>query len=405
MSTAEFAVSYHLDMINTVGVAALVLVLGKAIKYIFPTLAKFYIPAPVIGGIIFSIVTLIGYKTQLFYLTYDEQLKNLLMMAFFTSVGYLASFKMLLKGGISVILMLICAVVLIVLQNGLGVYLAKAFGLNPLLGLAIGSIPLSGGHGTSAAFGPILEQQGLEAGLSISVAAATFGLVAGSLFGGPVGKRLLQKYNLHQTKKLESNKEMIEGVLTIEEKLVDEKLLFKASAYLVIAMLFGTFLTNFLKDYNIILPAYIGPMIIAAVIRNALDFSKKNIPIHAIDLCGSFCLQFFLAMALMTMKLWQLQELAIPLITILMLQTILVICYTYFVTFRVMRKDYDAAVISCGHVGFALGATPNAMANIQTFTGANGYSPKAFFVIPIVGSLFIDFFNAFIITTFIKLFS
>ncbi|MGN1356240.1 MAG: sodium/glutamate symporter [Succinivibrionaceae bacterium] len=396
---------FHFDMVSTLGLAAVLLIVGIYIKKFIPVLKKFFIPAPIVGGIVFSVLTLIGHKANLFNFTYDDVLKNLFMTAFFTSVGFLASFRLLLQGGISVVLFLVLAIALLVIQNIIGVSFSGLFGLDPLQGLAIGSISLSGGHGTSAAFAPLLEDLGIKSAMSVSIAAATFGLVAGSLIGGPVGRMLLMRHKLKPDANETDNTAITEGKLTQEEKTVSTRILFAACCCLIISMSLGDCLISILKNRGIILPPYLGPMVIAAVIRNIADLTNRSVPVHAIDMAGGIALQFFLAMALMTMKLWQLEELAIPLITVLLVQMLVTAAFAYFVTFRIMGRNYDAAVIACGHCGFALGATPNAMANIQTFTLANGPSPKAFFVIPMVGSLFIDFFNAFVITSFIKFFS
>ena len=394
---------YTFGMPETLAIAVVLLLLGRWVKEKIVILKKFFIPAPVVGGLIFSIITLIGHQYNLFEFSFDSQLKSLLMLAFFTTIGFAASIKMLLKGGIQVIIFLLVAFVLIVIQNTVGVTLCGFLGINKLLGLAAGSIALTGGHGTAAAFGPELVKVGAEAGISVSVAAATFGLVAGCMIGGPIAKRLMHKYNLKPTSEGE-NTEILEGKLTKDEKNIDENLLFNALMYIIVSMGIGSFILLGFKKLGIVLPAYIGPMIIASVIRNYMDKKEKSLPLHCINVIGSISLQLFLGIALMTMQLWELANLAIPLILILLVQTIIMALYAYFVTFRVMGKDYDAAVIATGHCGFGMGASPNAIANMETFTKANGYSPKAFFVVPIVGAMFIDFVNAPIITFFMEIF-
>jgi ESS family glutamate:Na+ symporter len=402
MQATDFAFYYECDMTVTLALAAVLLVLGHYIKRLVPLLRKFFIPAPVIGGIIFAFITLAGYQTRLFGFGFDSSLKNLLMTAFFTSVGFTASFRMLYKGGIAVCIFLVVSVLFICVQNLAGIGLAELFGLNPLIGLATGSISLTGGHGTSAAFGPLLEQNGLQAGLSVSIAAATFGLVAGSMLGGPVGRHLLASKHLEHGPRNGTNQDIVEGRLTAAQRFIDEHTLFKACCCLIIAMGIGYFVNLGVRELGIVLPAYLCPMLVAAAIRNYCDLRRIDIPLHTINLAGGISLQFFLAMALMTMRLWELADLAVPLITILVVQVVLMGLYAYFVTFRIMGGDYDAVVLAVGHCGFGLGATPNAMANMETFTGANGESPKAFFVVPLVGSLFIDFFNAIAITTFMQ---
>lgn len=399
MNTEIF--NYTFGMPETLAIAVALLLLGRWIKEKVTILKKFFIPAPVVGGLIFSIVTLIGHEYNLFHFSFDSQLKSLLMLAFFTTIGFAASIKMLLKGGLSVMIFLVVSIILIIIQNMVGVTLCGILGINKLLGLAAGSIALTGGHGTAAAFGPELVKAGAEAGVSVSVAAATFGLVAGCMIGGPIAKRLMHKYNLKSTSEGE-NTEIVEGKLTKDEKNIDENLLFNALMYIIISMGIGSFIILGFKKLGMVFPTYLGPMIVASIIRNFMDKKGKSLPLHCINIIGSISLQLFLGIALMTMQLWELANLAVPLISILLVQTVIMALYTYFVTFRIMGKDYDAAVIATGHCGFGMGASPNAIANMETFTKANGYSPKAFFVVPIVGAMFIDFVNAPIITFFIE---
>ncbi len=396
--------THTFNMAETLAIAVCLLLIGRWIKGKVYFFEKFFIPAPVIGGVIFSIISLIGYNMQLFVFDFDGSLKNLLMVAFFTTIGFLASLKMLKKGGVQVFTFLLVAVILVVIQNVVGVSLAKVFSLNPLIGIAAGSVPLTGGHGTSGAFGPVLESAGATGAMSVAIASATFGLVAGCLIGGPVGKRLMAKHNLKSPREVEmfldGNEDPSDTKL-----LLNEDLLFRAIVYIVLAMGIGGFITPLAKNLGIVLPVYIGPMIVAAIIRNIADGTKIEIPLNAINVVGNIALQLFLAMALMSMRLWELAALAIPLVAILLAQKVVMALYAYFITFRVMGKDYDAAVMAVGHCGFGMGATPNAMANMESFTAANGPSPTAFFALPLVGSLFIDFVNASVITVFINMFS
>lgn len=357
---------------------------------------KFFIPAPVIGGTLFSIILLIGHQTETFTFTFNDDIKNLLMIAFFTTVGFSASLKILKKGGVGVALFLLAAVILVIIQDIVGPVLAKALGINPLLGLAAGSIPLTGGHGTSGAFGPYLEDLGATGATVVAVASATYGLIAGCLIGGPIGRRLMIKNNLKPTE----NKAGVDDSILGSTTEVTEERLFSAVVYIGIAMGIGATITLILGNHGIKFPAYLMGMVVAAIIRNILDFNQKQLPFTEIGIVGNISLSLFLSMALMSMKLWQLIDLAVPLIVILLVQTVVMGLFAYFVTFNIMGRDYDAAVMSTGHCGFGLGATPNAMANMETFTTANGPSVKAFFIIPIVGSLFIDFINAGVIQAF-----
>lgn len=392
----------NFNMAETLAISILVLLLGREIKKRVNFLERFFIPAPVVGGVIFSILLLIGHNTGAFSFSFDNVLKDFLMTIFFTTIGFTASGKLLKKGGVGVIVFLITATVLVIIQDIVGVSMAKMFGEHPLLGLAVGSVPLTGGHGTSGAFGPVLEEFGVTGGLSVSIAAATYGLIAGCLIGGPVAKRLRDKYNLKPS--LEDGEGTVEALEENDEKPVSEETLFSAVVVIALSMGIGYCIAPFLKKYGIVIPAYIGPMFIAAIIRNIADMQKKNLPMNEIAITGNIALSLFLAMALMTLKLWELADLAIPIISILLVQTAIMALFAYFITFRFNGKDYDAAVMATGHCGFGLGATPNAMANMEVFTKENGPAPRAFFVLPVVGALFIDFTNATVITFFINMF-
>ena len=383
-------------MEQTIGFAIILLLIGRWIKRKVPFFEKFFIPAPVIGGTLFSLLLLYGHTSETFTIEFDSGIKNLLMVAFFTTVGFSASLRILKKGGVGVALFLLAAVILVILQNILGVSMAKMFGINPLLGLAAGSIPLTGGHGTSGAFGPYLEDLGATGATVVAVASATYGLISGCLIGGPIARRLMIKNNLKPTEGANG----MDASLLGEEYPISEDRIFSAVVYVGIAMGIGTSINPILKEHGIVLPMYIACMVIAAIMRNIVDGMKKELPFNEIGIVGNISLSLFLSMALMSMKLWELAALAGPLVSILLTQTVLMAIFAYFVTFNIMGRDYDAAVMASGHCGFGLGATPNAMANMETFTAANGPSIKAFFIIPIVGSLFIDFCNAAVIQSF-----
>ena len=393
-------ITFTFDMYLTLGLAIILYLLGSGIKAKVGFLQKYYIPAPVIGGM------LIGHNLGLFTFTFDGNLKNFFMVVFFTSVGFLASVSALKKGGIATLLFLAAAAVLCVVQDGVGIALAKVFGLNPGIGLAAGSIPLTGGHGTSGAFGPYLEERGVSGATVVAIASATYGLVAGCLLGGPIAKRLKDKHNLVcKEGNAKEAQQQAENEETLAQKAtMTEKSFFKAACMIGIAMGVGGLITPLIKKAGLSLPAYLIPMLLAAIMRNIVDATPNKTPIDEIGIIGSVCLSFFLAIALMSMKLWELADLAIPLIVILLVQTVVMGLFAYFVTFNLMGRDYDAAVMATGHCGFGMGATPNAIANMEAFTSVNGFSTKAFLAVPLVGSLFIDFVNAFIIQTFTSIF-
>lgn len=394
--------SIQLDIALTVAVGAGVLAVGEFIKKRIPILERFFIPSAVVGGLLFSLIALIGFQQQWFEFSFNADIRSFFLLVFFTTIGFSASFDLLKKGGVGVALFLICALTVVVLQNFIGVGLATLLGIHPFFGLAAGSVALTGGHGTSAAFGPLLEQLGASGALPAAIAASTWGLVFGSLIGGPIGLRLLKKHGLKSTG-------VNSGVPTEATKdnpsvptggQPDTALL--TVVIIAVCIGVGTLAVNFANSFGIVLPAYLGPMLVAAFVRNIMDFKKASLPTSQFDTAGSLSLSLFLVMALMSMKLWELAAVAGPLVVILSIQTVVMGLFAYFVTFRVMGSDYDAVILSAGHCGFGLGATPNAMANMEALTAKTGPSVKAFFVLPLVGSLFIDFFNAGIITTFIS---
>lgn len=395
-------ITLQLDIAQTVGIAAVLLVVGEYIKNHISVLSRYFIPGPIIGGVLFSLVALVGHETGTFTIQFYDNMRAFLLLVFFTTIGFSASFELLKKGGVGVALFLAAAVGLVLIQNTLGVALAAALGVHPLIGLAAGSISLTGGHGTSAAFGPLLEQAGAVGALPAAVAAATYGLVAGCMIGGPVGTLLMRRHGLHGPAKRAAGPGNIHIETAPETDETNNETVMYSVVLVAVAIGAGTLMVNWLKGVGVTLPAYLGPMLVAALLRNLIDWRNWRLPMRQFDVVGNVSLAFFLAMALMSMKLWELAQVAGPLLVILLVQTAVMFAYAYWVTFRAMGSDYDAAVIAAGHCGFGMGATPNAMANMHAFTDANGPSIKAFFVIPLVGSLFIDFFNAVIITGYVN---
>lgn len=396
----------QMDMVQSMALGVVVLLIGSYLVRKIDFLERFCIPAPVVGGILFALLALVLHQTGTMDIEMDNTLRVVAMTAFFTTVGFSASFRLLKKGGIKVFIFLGCAVVLVVLQNVLGVGLATLFNLNPLIGLATGSVPMTGGHGTAAAWGPELEKAGALGAEAIAVAAATFGLIAGSMMGGPIGKRLIEKNNLLEKRKASKKGGMVEAeeIDDAERKLVPNN--FAVASYqILIAMGIGTVISTFIVDSTgLTFPPYIGAMLAAAIIRNISDMTSTfEVPMFEVDVIGSIALSLFLAMALMALRLWDLAELAIPFIVMLIAQTVLMAIFAYFITFNVMGRDYDAAVLAGGHCGFGLGATPNGIANMTSITGRFGPSPVAFFILPLIGSLFIDFFNTGVITFFMNI--
>ncbi len=397
-------IDFDMGATGTLLMAVVILIVGRWVQTRVSVLEKFFIPAPVIGGFIFSVIFSLLAYFQVIHLEFDAFLQKMLMIAFFATVGFSASFKFLRKGGKVVMLFLLCASILVILQNVLGVSLAWMLGESPAFGMATSSIPMTGGHGTAAAFGPLLEGKFfLESGSSITIAAATFGLIAGSLLGGPIGRRLMKKYNLKPNEK-ELKEAHVASDLNEDKQLkITEHGMFNAVTVIAFAVGGGSVISYYLNSYALVMPEYIGAMFAAAFIRNLSDYSGWfKINDNEVTVLGNITLFLFLAMALMKMNLISLVDLALPILVILFAQVLMMGLYAYFITFRVMGKTYDAAVMAVGHCGFGLGATPNAMANMEAFTAKNFPSPQAFFVLPIVGSLFIDFINSGVITAFLN---
>lgn len=390
-----------LDMYQTVAVAVVVLMIGNFLKKKISFLQKFCIPSPVIGGLLFAIFTLILYATGIAVIDFDDTLKEVCMVLFFTSVGFQANLKVLKSGGKALIVFLVLVVALIIGQNFASIGLANVLGLDSLTGMTTGSIPMIGGHGTAGAFGPVLEDFGVSGATTVCTAAATFGLIAGSLMGGPIGNRLIKKHNLLDTIKTEDDSFLVEE----EEKHERHFSMYAPAVFqLIIAVGIGTIVSELLSLTGMTFPIYIGAMIVAAIMRNIGEYTGK-ITIHMgeINDLGGICLSLFLGIAMITLKLWQLADLALPLVILLAGQTVLMFLFAYFVVYNIMGRDYDAAVIASGTCGFGMGATPNAMANMQAICDKYAPSVKAYLIIPIVGSLFADFLNSLTITFFINL--
>ena len=391
-----------LDMYQTLGMAVAGLFLGAFLKKRIKFLETFCIPSPVVGGLIFAIVSCILYATGILEISFDETLKNVCMVIFFTSVGFQANLKVLKSGGLSLVVFLVCVIVLIISQNLVSVGLAKLVGVSPLIGLSTGSIPMVGGHGTAGAFGPVLEDLGISGASTLCTAAATFGLVAGSLMGGPIGRRLILKHDLLKTAVMEDDATLVED----EKKHKRSVSMYAPATYqIAIAMGLGTIVSWALSKTGMTFPIYIGAMIVAAAMRNISEHTNFfTVNMGEINDIGGICLSLFLGIAMITLKLWQLASLALPLLILLAGQVALMFVFTYFVLFNVMGRNYDAAVLAAGTCGFGMGATPNAMANMQALTEKYVPSVKAYLLVPIIGSMFADFLNSLTITFFINLF-
>ena len=393
----------QLDMYQTLAIAVVVLILGQFLKHKIYFLEKFCIPAPVIGGLLFAIFTCICHSTGLIEFSFDDTLREVCMVFFFTSVGFQANLKVLKSGGKSLFIFLLLVITLIVFQNFLAVGMSHFLGLDPLIGMCTGSIPMVGGHGTAGAFGPVLEDFSISGATTICTAAATFGLIFGSLVGGPLGKRLIEKHNLLDTVSTDDDSLLVED----EKKHERHTNMYPAAVFqLILAIGLGTIFSWALTKTGLTFPIYIGAMIAAALMRNIAEYAghgKLVIHMGEINDLGGICLSLFLGMAMITLKLWQLASLALPLVILLGAQVIVIVLFTYFVVFNVMGRDYDSAVLVAGTCGFGMGATPNAMANMQAVCDKYVPSVKAYLLIPLIGSLFADFLNSLVITFFINI--
>lgn len=392
--------TFTFDMYQTLALAVIALMLGARIRKKVNFFERFCIPAPVIGGLVFAIISCILYVTGIIELSFDETLRTVCMVFFFTSVGFQANLKVLKAGGKSLAVFLAFVIILIIGQNAMAVGLAKILGIDPLIGMCTGSIPMVGGHGTAGAFGPVLEDFGLTGATTVCTAAATFGLIAGSLIGGPIGNSLITKKDLLKTVVKEDASMLVEE----EEKHERQFNMYAPAVFqIIIAVGIGTIVSWALSKTGMTFPIYIGAMIVAAIMRNVSEYTGKfTIHMGEINDLGGICLSLFLGIAMITLKLWQLAELALPLIILLAAQTVFMFIFARFILFNAMGRDYDAAVISAGTCGFGMGATPNAMANMQAICDKYVPSVKAYLLIPLVGSLFADFINSLVITFFIN---
>ncbi|MCZ8533725.1 sodium/glutamate symporter [Psychrobacillus psychrodurans] len=391
----------ELNQITTLFLAVALYLFGMALVNRIGFLNRFLIPAPVVGGLIFATIALVLKTTGIVEVSLDTSLQTLFMIAFFTTVGLGASFKLIKLGGkLLVIYLLLCGVT-VFLQNVIGVSFAGLFGIEPLLGVMAGAVSMNGGHGGAAAYGQTIEDLGISSALTIGMAAATLGLICGSLSGGPVARYLIKKHDL----KPATGK--VEGYVEKDERPIQEGSFMVQVALLTFSMAVGTYLGDlFTNVTGFVLPSYIGAMFVAVIVRNLADrFIKGTVNMKEINLIGDVSLAIFLSMALMSIKLWEVADLALPLIGIILIQVIVLVLYAIFVMFPMLGKDYDAAVMISGFLGHGLGATPNAMANMSATVSKFGPSRTAFLVVPIVGAFLIDVvFSAPIIITTINLF-
>lgn len=410
----------------TLIIAAVIMLIGHWLVFKVRFLSDFNIPEPVVGGLLAAIVVYLLNLTTGVVFTFSADLQTTFMLMFFASIGLSADFERLKAGGKPLIIFIGVVGAFIVLQNIVGVSLAALMGLKPLIGLVAGSISLTGGHGTAAAWGSVLEQQyGITGAMTLGIAMATFGLVIGGIIGGPVARHLLHRLKKQPQERdpARTTQQAVSGMprqarqrdphddhgnLTFD--LFDQPRLINAYASIqTLAMFAGCLAASDLlalwtKGSWIELPQFIWALASGVVIRNVLthvfNFTMFD---RAIDVFGSTSLSLFLVIALLSLKLWELADLAGPVLIILAVQTAVMMAYAVFVTFRIMGADYDASVLSAGHCGFGMGATPTAIANMQAITDRYGESYKAYLIVPLVGAFFVDLINAFILQVFTQI--
>lgn len=398
----------ELDAVQTLAFAGLALFLGYALCRVVPLFSKYNLPAPVIGGLAVALVVLAARSREVTLFTLDTSLQAPLMIAFFTTIGVNASVALLKLSGRQVVIFLLLASGFAIVQNLLGMAVAMGFGLHPLFGVLAGSTTLTGGPATGLAFAPLFEQAGVTGAESIAVASAMAGIVCGGLLGGPVATVLIRRHKLYGGVRLGKPDESAAeptGARDTPDFATRESAALKSIVVILVAMWAGAGVSAALSAAGLTLPAYVGAMMVGALIRYIDDRTGWiGLPVATTDLIGNVCLALFLAVALMNLKLWELAGLAAPLLVNLGLQVALVALFCA-VVFRVMGRDYDAAVMGGGFIGFMLGTTANAMAVMRTLVERYGMAPRAFLVAPLVGAFFIDFTNALIITGFINLWS
>lgn len=407
----------ELDMLQTAGLGALALVLGMYLTRRVKWLQRFCIPSPVSGGIVFSIVSLMLYKLWNVELVFDGTLKDVFMLVFFTSVGFQSNLKVLRRGGSTLLLMLGVLALIIVVQNVLPLGIAWLMDVNPLVGMAAGSISMAGGHGTAGGFSAVLESMGLPGAGTIAMAAATFGLIMGSVTGGPLAERLIRTkltaehlepkdYEVDPAMAgLESDEASPAGrAKHISSNEQEFQQYAKATYALLIVVAAGSLMSWLLQQTGVTFPTYFGALIVAAIVRNVAEACKltPKMELDKIVSVGNICLSVFLGMAMVSLKLWELESLALPLVVMLVAQVVAMALIAYFVAFNILGRDYDAAVLVAGICGFGLGATPNAMANMSAVCYKYHYSVKPFLIVPIIGAMFVDLINTGFITMFLN---
>ncbi|MFT3761821.1 MAG: sodium/glutamate symporter [Pseudoxanthomonas sp.] len=400
----------QLDAVQTLAMGAVSLFVGHLACRRIPLLARYNIPAPVVGGLLVALCALAGHARGAELFRFDTSLQSPLMIGFFTTIGFNASLSLLRVSGRQVALMLLLATLFAIAQNLVGIAIATGFGLHPLFGVLAGSTTLTGGPATGLAFAPLFEQAGVQGAHSVAMAAAMAGIVCGGLVGGPAATWIISRRGLRgrgkdiaipQNPDADLSGDI--GVLPGGDDDAQVRVLLTALGLILVAMWIGGWISGGFERLGITLPAYIGAMLVGAIMRNLDDATGwLRLPLHLLEVLGNVALSLFLAVALMNLRLWELSGLALPLLVLLAVQ-IAVAALSCWLVFGLMGRDYDAAVMGGGFIGFILGTTANAMAVMRTLVERYGAAPRAYLVVPLVGAFFIDFTNAMVITGFVNL--
>ncbi|ALF23660.1 sodium/glutamate symporter [Fusobacterium nucleatum] len=400
------------DMFTTLMLAVLAIYFGDLMRKIFPILKKYCLPASVVGGTVFALISLLLFKMGIVQLDFDyKAINQLFYCIFFAASGAAASMALLKKGGKLVAIFAVLAAILAACQNGMALVVGKFMNIDPLISMMTGSIPMTGGHGNAASFAPIAVDAGAPAAIEVAIAAATFGLISGCMLGGPFGNFLVKRFKLEGSTSNEQAMGEIDAEGESGNLLVDKPNIIQAVFLMCIAIGIGKIIELGLKSiqentgWKVALPIHVCCMFAGIVIRLIYDRKEGNHDVlyESIDIVGEFSLALFVSMSIITMKLWQLSGLGLALVVLLIAQLVLIVTFCYFLTFRLLGKNYDAAVMAVGHMGFGLGAVPVSMTTMQAVCKKYRYSKLAFFVVPVIGGFISNLTNAVIITKFLDL--
>ena len=389
--TIEGILNINLNSTTTLALAALLLIMGYSINKRVTILNKYCIPAPVVGGFIFMFLTWLGHISSTFKFNFENIFQSTFMLAFFTTVGLGASFSLLKKGGKLLIIYWLTCGIISIFQNIIGITITKITGLEAPYALLSSAISMIGGHGAALAYGGTFAKMGYESAPLAGAAAATFGLITAVLIGGPLGRRLIEKNNLRP----DNNENFDQSVTEINTdkgvKLSDLDII-KNVVVILLCMAIGSYISTLIgKLIKMDFPSYVGSMFVAVIVRNINEKTHTyNFNFSLVDGIGNVMLNLYLSLALMTLKLWELSGLIGGVLLVVACQVIFMIIIAYFVVFRILGSNYDAAVMCSGLCGHGLGATPSAIVNMTAINEKYGMSRKAMMIVPIVGAFLVD---------------